>query len=271
MAKDHLRDYDTTAANNTDVDGVNIDENCSPANINNGMREQMADSAEFFKDISGQLTTGGAAGAYTLATNDVASAYAAGMIYAAVANHTTTGAATLNVNAIGAKTITKKGSLVADSIYIFFYDAVNDEFQVIGGGGEFSSGTSLPFYQDAAPDGYTIDATVDEHAIRLTKGSVASGQAGGAAGGTNNFSTQFASLAEGATPGVGDHQLTIAEMPAHTHSTDDFATISLGSSGFAPETPQGSKLTGSKGGDGAHGHTMDLRVKWGAFIVAVKD
>lgn len=270
MAKDHLRDYDTTAANNTDVDGVNIDEGCSPANVNNGMREQMADTAEFFKDISGQLTTGGAAGAYTLTTNDSVAAYAAGIIYTFVANHTTAGAATLNVNAIGAKTITKNGSLVANSIYVVVYDAVNDKFQVIGSEG-FESGTSMPFYQDAAPDGWTIDADVDQHVARLTKGSVAFGTTGGSRGGTHNFGSQFDLKLEGSTPGVGGHVLTTSQIPAHTHSTDAFAVISLGSSGFTPQTPTGSKTTGSTGGGGTHYHSIDLRAKWAAFIVAAKD
>ncbi|MGB1214830.1 MAG: phage baseplate protein [Pikeienuella sp.] len=40
-----ITDYDSTAANNTDVNGVNIAENCSPANINNAIREVMADLA----------------------------------------------------------------------------------------------------------------------------------------------------------------------------------------------------------------------------------
>lgn len=45
MTKDVLSDYSTTPGNNTDVAGINIAENCSPANINNAIRELMADLA----------------------------------------------------------------------------------------------------------------------------------------------------------------------------------------------------------------------------------
>lgn len=42
MAKDAVSDWDTTAANNTDVGNINIAENCSASNINNALREMMA-------------------------------------------------------------------------------------------------------------------------------------------------------------------------------------------------------------------------------------
>jgi len=46
MAKNSIRDYANAAASNTDVQGQNIDEGCSPANINNAIREVMADLAD---------------------------------------------------------------------------------------------------------------------------------------------------------------------------------------------------------------------------------
>lgn len=45
MAKDTLNDYSATAALNTDVGGISIAEGCSPANINNAIREVMSDIA----------------------------------------------------------------------------------------------------------------------------------------------------------------------------------------------------------------------------------
>lgn len=42
MAKNKISEYSTTAANNTDISGINIDEGCSPANINNAIRSLMA-------------------------------------------------------------------------------------------------------------------------------------------------------------------------------------------------------------------------------------
>jgi len=42
MAKTKISEYDSTAANNTDIDGINIAEGCAPSGINNAIREQMA-------------------------------------------------------------------------------------------------------------------------------------------------------------------------------------------------------------------------------------
>ncbi|MBB5663265.1 hypothetical protein GGE68_001441 [Rhizobium leguminosarum] len=42
MAKNTFLDWDTTANNNTDVGGVNINEGCPPSSVNNGIRTVMA-------------------------------------------------------------------------------------------------------------------------------------------------------------------------------------------------------------------------------------
>jgi chitinase len=47
MAKDFLRDYDSTAANNTDVGGVNTDEGMLPSKVNDAIRELMSHLADF--------------------------------------------------------------------------------------------------------------------------------------------------------------------------------------------------------------------------------
>lgn len=42
MAKTKISEYSSTASNNTDVDGINIAEGMAPSNVNNAMREIMA-------------------------------------------------------------------------------------------------------------------------------------------------------------------------------------------------------------------------------------
>jgi len=42
MAKTKISEYDSTAANNTDIDGINIAEGCPPSGLNNALREQMS-------------------------------------------------------------------------------------------------------------------------------------------------------------------------------------------------------------------------------------
>lgn len=49
MAKNSVNDYETTAGNNTDIQSVNIAEGCAPSNINNAIRELMADLAGAFQ------------------------------------------------------------------------------------------------------------------------------------------------------------------------------------------------------------------------------
>jgi hypothetical protein len=46
MAKNSITDYSKTAASNTDIQSVDIDEGCLPSGINNAIRELMADLAE---------------------------------------------------------------------------------------------------------------------------------------------------------------------------------------------------------------------------------
>jgi hypothetical protein len=63
-------------------------------------------------------TSGGSSNAYTLTLSPAATAYTAGMAVMFKANHANTGAATLNVNALGAKSLTKTDgtALIANNI-----------------------------------------------------------------------------------------------------------------------------------------------------------
>ena len=53
MAKTKISQYDVVASNNTDVDGVNLAEGCSPSGINNAIREIMAHLKDFQAGLSG--------------------------------------------------------------------------------------------------------------------------------------------------------------------------------------------------------------------------
>lgn len=46
MAKNSIRDFSATASSNTDIQSVDIDENCAASGINNAIRELMADLAD---------------------------------------------------------------------------------------------------------------------------------------------------------------------------------------------------------------------------------
>ena len=57
MAKTKISEYDSTASNNTDIDGVNIAESCPPSGINNAIREVMAHLKDFQSGTSGDNFT----------------------------------------------------------------------------------------------------------------------------------------------------------------------------------------------------------------------
>jgi len=99
---------------------------------------------QVFDDIDvmgGAITTTGSANAYVLTTglslNSSPAAYVAGQMFAIKANFSNTGAATINVDTLGAKNLTKNGTtalasgdMVSGNIYFIAYDGT--QFQVLG-------------------------------------------------------------------------------------------------------------------------------------------
>ncbi len=57
MSKEKISQWDVNPANNTDVGGINIAENCPPSNINNAIREVMSQVKEFQNGASGDSLT----------------------------------------------------------------------------------------------------------------------------------------------------------------------------------------------------------------------
>ncbi len=60
MSRDKISEWSTTAGDNTDVGGININEGCPPATINNALREIMAQVKDFSAGTDNDnLTVGG--------------------------------------------------------------------------------------------------------------------------------------------------------------------------------------------------------------------
>lgn len=60
MAKNKISEFDSTAANNTDIGSINIAEGMLPSNVNNALRELMAQLKDFQTGADGDnLTVGG--------------------------------------------------------------------------------------------------------------------------------------------------------------------------------------------------------------------
>ncbi len=100
--------------------------------------------------------------------------YVNGDIFVFVANTENTGAATLNIEGLGAKTLKKlfdqdleTGDILAGQIIICAYDADNDYFQMLGGGGS----TALTEHISNTTDAHGIDGLITKSTV-TAKGDI---------------------------------------------------------------------------------------------------
>ena len=133
-----IKDLSTTdASNNGTAANAGFPENMAYSDVNNAARALEGMIARWYADTNSTLDTGGSSNAYTLTPNRTVAAYARGDTYTVEASFTNTGAATINVSSLGAKSIVKpSGSAVASGdiqsggIYTLVYDGTN--FQMAG-------------------------------------------------------------------------------------------------------------------------------------------
>lgn len=146
----------------------------------------------------------------------------------------------------------------------------------------FPAGTKMLFQQTAAPTGWTKDLTHNNKALRVVTGTAASG-------GSVAFTTAFASqTVSGSTSSdvaggtVQNHTLTIAQIPAHTHTYAWYGgSTGGGTSGGGGGT---SGTTNAEGGGQPHSHgfvgaahahtfsgTLNMAVQYVDLIIATKD
>lgn len=115
---------------------------------------------------SGYIATTGSANAYVATLSPAITAYAEGQSFRVKANFTNTGAATVNVNTLGAKNIFRNGAaltggeIVSGSIVTLSYDGT--QFQLLDNGATLGDGSaaapSLRFGQDTNTGFYRISA-----------------------------------------------------------------------------------------------------------------
>lgn len=103
----HISKASINAGTNLAVDGISMDEGWLPSVVNNNVRAGWAILSGWYDDLGGVNTVGGTANAITITSTVPADALAKGMrlmFYAAADN---SGPTTLNLDAIGAKTLRK--------------------------------------------------------------------------------------------------------------------------------------------------------------------
>ncbi len=171
-----LNSWDVTDANNNAAPPDGWPENTmNYSDVNNTGRAVQGTMKRYFSDINGTLDAGGAADAYTLTLNETGyTAYFDGMTFACTipaTNLTTT--PTIDVNGIGAQTITDAGgnaitagSLMAGCTHDFRYDGTN--FRLVGMGGVSGLDTQFQFNDGGAfagSPGMTYDTGSDEVSV----------------------------------------------------------------------------------------------------------
>lgn len=125
-------DYSTTPNSNTTINGIDIDENCAPSGMNNAVRQLLADIRKVLNDIGAKAVSSGT-DTITLTTETGYAAYADGTLLSFIAGGTCTGAATLNVDSVGAKAVLKgagtalaAGDITAGQVVVVVYDESAD-------------------------------------------------------------------------------------------------------------------------------------------------
>lgn len=134
-------------------------------------------------------------------------------------------------------------------------------------GGGLVSGTRLMFQQTTPPTGWTkeTNSAFNDVALRVVTGTVSSG-------GADDFTTVF-----GASKTTTSHTLTLAQIPAHTHTQNAklsaFGSVSANSlvSNANPGGATNTEQTGSAGSGGGHSHGLTVNLKYRDVIIAQKD
>jgi microcystin-dependent protein len=214
MPKNAISDYSQTAASNTDVASINIDEGMSPSNVNNALRAIMAHLA----DLN--------AGASSLGMLKVDNVQIDGN---AITSTDTNGNITITPNGTGAVVVAgltlPNSDGTADQV-LKTNGAGGLSFVDVGGG--FDAGTKMIFNQTSSPTGWTKDtASNDDSALRVTTGTVGTG-------GSSGFATAMATPAVSGSVGltgdltsgnlavsisgsISNTTLTTSQIPSHRH------------------------------------------------------
>lgn len=133
MAKNTLRDLDTTAANNTDILNQSTAGTASAATIDTLIQNTLGVIARGYGDIGGRGTVGGTGNAITLTSLSTYQSLQSGIIVSFKASAANTDAVTLNLDSLGAKKVRKQGDsalsandILANGTYLTRYDEAYD-------------------------------------------------------------------------------------------------------------------------------------------------
>jgi microcystin-dependent protein len=173
MAKTKISEFDSTPANNTDIDSINIAEGCAPSGINNAIRELMSQLKDQQTGASGDNFTVGGNLVVTGTSVHTGATTFTGIPSAPTASagtNTTQVATTAFVLANGAPTgglimwgtgtapsgwLLCAGAAVSRSTYSALFAVIGTTFGV----GDGTTTFNVPNYTNRSPYGTTVGAT----------------------------------------------------------------------------------------------------------------
>lgn len=275
------RDYSSTAGSNTSVGGVSIAEGMARASVNNAIRAELADISDLLKDLGGGTATTGSADAYLLSLPTAPAAYADNLLFAATANFSNSGGATMNVNSLGVKNIRKmvagastalaSGDLPSGHIGLFVYSSANSAIILLNpyltttadfaGPGSSTDNAVVRFDGTTGKTGQNSGIVIDDsnNVTGVASLTIASG---GHLELGNNSDTTFARVSAGVASIEGDVIDTLSLPSVLTNKTLTAPTVNglTNGTGIASGTytPTASTVTNASGASGLVSHYMRL-------------
>jgi hypothetical protein len=193
MAKNKISEFSSTAANNTDIAGINIAEGCAPSGINNAIRELMAQLKDQQAGTDGDNFTVG--GGFTSVGAAVFSSTVAVSGAATFSSNVTLGAATTNTVTLNAATIVAPSELSITSTGAIKipagttaerptavtgqirYNSTNGQFEGYNGtawgqlgGGATGGGADTVFVENS--QSVTVDYTITANKNAISAGNI---------------------------------------------------------------------------------------------------
>ena len=245
MAKTKLSEYSATAASNTDINSINIDEGMSPSNVNNAIRELMAQLKNM--ESGTDAVTGIKSGNIQITGNTISAT-------------DTNGNVTISANGTG--------NVVAGGFTLPASDGTSGQVLQTNGSAAlsfvsvaaFDAGTKMIFNQTSSPTGWTKDTVSnDDSALRVTTGTVGTGGSAGFAtamgtpsvSGTVGLTGDLAAgnLAVSISGSIDQTTLTTAQMPSHTHNIRSTGDNSPNGGNYPTSSKVNNVFTQVGGGD----------------------
>ena len=235
MAKTKISEFDTNPDNNTEIDGINIAENCPPASINNAIRELMAQLKDFQagNQASNQLSAlGGGTGLSSPGTSgNVLTSNGTGWVSSTPTYVPTGGMMMWGTASAPTGYLLCNGSAVSRSTYSALFAVIGTAF----GSGDGSTTFTLPDFRDRFPVGagttYSANSTggsKDAIVVSHTHTATDSGH-------THNVTGNIAGVADlGTASGGNVYSPTVA---ATTTGNANITVASTGSSGTNANLP----------------------------------